>query len=500
MNLKQLCIYLLLAFSMVACSTPESNVLRFGLATAPVSLDPRFATDATSARINRLLYRALVDFDDNLRPIPSLANWEQLNSTHYRFHLGDQGRTFHDGSHLTAADVKATYAFILTAGHASPHRGSLTGIQEITVIDADTVDFILKKPDILFPGRLNIGIVPATHQTAPLNKQPVGSGTFRFVAWPQTSHLQLQRLRDGQRVDFLEIKDPVVRVLKLVRGEIDLLQNDLPPELITWLAKRPEIRISKRQGSNFSYLGFNLQDPVTGQLAVRQAIAYALNREEIIHYVLGDAARLASGLLPPTHWAGSPELPSYPYNPEKARTLLSTVPVHLTFKTSNKSASIRLAAVIQQQLAAVGIQLDLRSYDWGTFYGDIKSGRFQLYSLSWVGIKMPDIFRYAFHSSALPPEGANRGRLQNPQVDALIEQAEQALTLDEQAGYYRQLQHDLLEELPYIPLWYEDHVVAIRETVSGYTLAADGHYDSLNTATKSPGARVATQLIKTFVF
>jgi len=491
MILKRYFTYLLCVFLLTACSRSEPHILRFGLATAPVSLDPRFATDATSARINRLLYRTLIDFDDNLRPIPDLATWEQRSPTHYRFHLGDHGRTFHDGTRLTAVDVKATYEFILTATNASPHRGSLMGIQEIITLDADTIDFMLNKSDPLFPGRLNVSIVPATHIASPLNKQPLGSGTFRFVDWSQTSHLRLQRLRDGQIVDFLEIKDPVVRALKLIRGEIDLLQNDLTPELVTWLAKRPEIQVAKGQGSNFFYLGFNLQDPITGQLAVRQAIAYALNRDEMIHYILGGAARPASGLLPPTHWAGSPELPSYSYDPEKARTLLvqqgftTTHPVLVTYKTSNKPASIRLAAVIQQQLAAVGIRLDLRSYDWGTFYGDIKSGRFQMFSLAWVGIKMPDIFRYAFHSTAIPPSGANRGRLQNPHVDALIEQAEQATTLDEQAARYRELQHYLFDELPYIPLWYEDHVLATNQRITGYTLATDGNYDGLNTISKS---------------
>ncbi len=102
----------------------------------------------------------------------------------------------------------------------------------------------------------------------------------------------------------------------------------------------------------------------------------------------------------------------------------------LQYKTSTDPVRIRIATVIQQQLADVGIDLQLLSYDWGTFYGDIKAGRFQMYSLAWVGIKTPDIFRYAFYSDSLPPEGANRGRLADARVDQLIEAAEQAATLD----------------------------------------------------------------------
>ena len=253
-----------------------------------------------------------------------------------------------------------------------------------------------------------------------------------------------------------------------------------------------EVKVRKGQGSNFTYLGFNLEEAISGQLIVREAIAYAINREEIIHYILGNAARPASSfLLPSTHWAGHPGLPSYPYNPEKAITLLAKAgfskenPLEISYKTSSNPFRIRIATVIQQQLAEVGINMDLHSYDWGTFYGDIKSGQFQMYSLAWVGIKMPDIFRYVFHSSAAPPNGANRGRLNDAQIDALIEQAESAMTLEAQATLYRKLQVLLFQALPYIPLWYEDHVLVTRQRVSGYTLAADGNYDGLNTV--NPG-------------
>ena len=491
MKIRFLFILFLMSLFLMSCGEQsQDNSLRFGLSAAPVSLDPRFATDATSTRINRLLYRALVDFDKSLRPIPELATWEQLSPTLYRFHLGNNGREFQDGTRLTAHDVKATYDFILDKKNASPHRGSLNKIKEIKVQDTDTIDFILTKADVLFPGRLMVGIVPAAliNSKHPFNKQPVGSGEFEFVKWPQSSHLYLKRRKDGQIVEFLEVKDPIVRALKLVRGEIDLLQNDLSPEMITWLDNRSEVKVTKGLGSNFTYLGFNLQDTVTGQFAVREAIAYAINRKDIIRYVLGNAARPASSfLLPPTHWAGHPGLPTYSYNPEKARALLAKAgfskknPLKLSYKTSNNPFRIRIATVIQQQLAEVGIDMDLRTYDWGTFYGDIKSGRFQTYSLSWVGIKTPDIFHYVFHSDAIPPNGANRGRLKNPKIDALIVQAETATSLEKQAAYYRNLQVELFKELPYVPLWYEDHVLVTRQQVSGYTLAADGNYDGLKT-------------------
>lgn len=134
---------------------------------------------------------------------------------------------------------------------------------------------------------------------------------------------------------------------------------------------------------------------------------------------------------------------------------------------------------MQDQLARVGIHVDLRSYDWGTFYGDIKAGRFEMYSLSWVGIHTPDIFSYVFHSRSIPPKGANRGRFVDKHADDLMDQAELALTLQSKKTLYQQLQAYLLEALPYIPLWYQDHVFIAQENLKGYRVAIDGNYDSL---------------------
>jgi peptide/nickel transport system substrate-binding protein len=487
---KFLLLYIIIIPLLLSCNETDTNILRFGLSAAPINLDPRFATDATSARIGRLLYRRLVDFDKSLLPVPELATWKQVTPTHYRFHLGVDGRKFHNGDYLTAKDVKATYDFILDKKNSSPHKGNLGVIQKIQIIDNNTIDFFLNKADTLFPGRLVIGILPIgmINNQHPFNKKPLGSGDYKFIKWEKTGNLSIQRQSDGQMVEFIEVKDPVVRALKLVRGEVDILQNDLPAESIEWLSKRSEVKITKAQGTNFSYLGFNFENEVTGQFAIREAIAYAINREEIIKSVLGNAARIArSFMLPATHWAGHPNLPTYDYNPEKARALLAKLgfnaenPLKLSYKTSNNPVRIRVATVMQQQLKYVGIDMDLRTYDWGTFYGDIKSGSFQMYSLSWVGIKMPDIFQYVFHSKFMPPNGANRGRLNDPEIDALIDQAGAANSLSDQAVLYRKLQEALLKRLPYVPLWYEDHVLVTTKRVSGYDLAADGNYDGLKT-------------------
>lgn len=476
-----------LVIALAACAPPPDDVIRLGIASAPANLDPRFATDATSVRINRLLYRRLVDFDARIRPVASLASWQVLAPDHYRFSLAPDRAAFHDGQPVTAGDVAATYRFILDPDNASPHRSALLLIRRIEVIDDATLDFFLERPDPLFPGYLVTGIVPASviRDKHALHEQPLGSGPFRFLDWPEPGRLRLERIADGQIIEILRIGDPTVRVLKLLRGEVDLLQNDLPAELLGYLDSQDDITVNHGPGSNFAYIGFNLEDPVTGDVRIRRAIAHAIDRAAIIEHVLANAAKPAAALLPPDHWAGNPDLEPVHYAPQQARHLLAAAgytdnnPLLLEYKTSTDPVRLRIATIIQQQLAEVGIRMKLQSYDWGTFYGDIKAGRFQLYSLAWVGIKTPDIFRYAFHSESLPPEGANRGRLADPQTDRLLEAAEKAATLDAQAASYRAVQARLLEVLPYVSLWYEDHVVATRAGIAGYQLARDGNYDGL---------------------
>jgi peptide/nickel transport system substrate-binding protein len=485
--LRYLLFILLIPLSLTGCGEAPKDAIRMGLASAPANLDPRYATDASSTRINRLIYRRLVEFDEASRAIPSLASWEQLSPTHYRFTLRQEGRDFHHGKRLTAKDVQATYAQVLDPANASPHRASLSLIKTIEVLDEERIDFLLERPDPLFPAYLIIGILPADLLAAdhPFHNQPMGSGSFRFMEWPEEGRLAIERIGDSQRFEFLRVQDATVRVLKLLRGEIDMLQNDLAPELLGYLEEQSGISIEQGNGSNFSYLGFNLQDRDTGNVLVRQAIAHAIDRESIIRYALKGAAVPAQALFPPGHWAGADGLEPYVHDPAKARELLASAgydgvrPLELVYKTSSDPLRVRLATIIQSQLADAGIRVDLRSYDWATVYGDIKAGRFQMYSLAWVGLKTPDAFRYIFHSKSVPPDGANRGRYASRRVDALIEQAESEADLNRQAEQYKRLQAVLLEELPYVPLWYENQIFVSRDSIEGYRLASDGRYDGL---------------------
>ncbi len=476
-----------LALLLLGCGQkPTDETLRFGLATAPASLDPRFASDANAARLCRLLYATLVDFDVHFRPVPALADWARLSPLHYRFRLRE-ARRFDDGTVLRADDVVATYQAILDPARGSPLRSALAHIAQVEAVDLMTIDFHLTRSDPLFPGLLTVGILRARDaRLLTLSQQPIGSGNFRLYAPFDTNRVPLERRRDGQRVDFIVVPNESTRALKLLRGELDLAQGGFAPELTDWLSHQLGITVTRYPGTVFSYLGFNLADGPTANPLVRGAIARAIDREQILKFVFRQYARVANTILVPEHWAGNPDLKPVSFDPRAARALLTQAgygpnnPLRLSYKTSNDYFRRRLATILQDQLRHVGIELAIQTYDWGTFYGDIKEGRFQMYGLSWVGLQLPDIFRQAFHSTAAPPHGANRGRYQSQVIDRLIEQAEAASTELARVALYREIETQLLVDLPYVPLWFEDSVVVQGARVGGYDTDLEGHFDGLN--------------------
>jgi peptide/nickel transport system substrate-binding protein len=226
-------------------------------------------------------------------------------------------------------------------------------------------------------------------------------------------------------------------------------------------------------------------------LPVRKAIAHAVDREAIIAHLWRNTVRPASSILPPEHWAFAPDLEPYSYDPEAAARLLDEagfrvgpdgVRLRLEFKTSTDQIARELAAVLQQQLREVGIALEIRSYEFATFYSDIQQGNFELYALRWVaGNDDPDIFEFCFHSESIPPSGANRGRYRNPEVDHLIEEARTSTDPAVRLRNYRRIQEIVHQDLPYVHLWYVNDVAVFSRRLGELELEM-GNYDFLSRA------------------
>ena len=462
---------LLCALCCAACHpTITDATIKFAIAQAPLNLDPRYATDAASERVNRLIYQPLVDFDSASKPAWILASGDAVSDTEYKFTLQKQA-TFHNGDALTAHDVKATYDSLLNLKD-SPHAAEFVNIDSIEVIDNKTLIFKLKQADTHFISKLIIGILPKSliEQNHDFSRDPVGTGPLKFVSWQ--SNLSLQRVSDGQLITLQEVKDPTVRVLKLKKGEIDLIQGDLPPELVKHLQATSGIHVDTDLGANYSYLGLNMQDKLLKNPKVRQAIAHAIDRQAIIDKVMVSNSRIAGAILPPEHFAGNAKLTPYDYNPALAKKLLIEagvkLPLKLEYKTSTDAFRVRLATIMQAQMAQAGIVLEIKSLDWGTFFADVKAGNFQLYGLTWVGIKTPEIYAKAFGSDYFPPNGFNRGRYSDAELDKLLK--------DENWPAATARIH---AQLPYIPLWYEWQFAAMQKNIINYAPKPDGNWDDL---------------------
>ena len=468
--------FLLLCFCICACSRQPSadqasRTINFAIAQAPLNLDPRYATDSASERVNRLIYQPLVGFDVASKPVPVLANWQVIDGKHYRFTLNKNRAPFQNGAILNAIDVKATYDSLQVLKD-SPLTAEFSNIDSIQVEDENTLIFSLKQPDKHFPAKLIVGILPKNliENSHDFSHNPIGNGALTFISWQ--NKLLLKRTQDGQLISLQEVKDPTVRVLKLLRGEADLIQGDLPPELVKHLQGKPEVFVKTSVGANYSYLGLNMQNPVLKQIKVRQAIAHAIDRQAIIDKVMVSNSRVAGAILPPEHYAGNRNLQPYDYNPTLSKKLLLEagvkLPLKLVYKTSTDAQRVRFATILQAQMLPAGISLEIKSLDWGTFFSDVKQGNFELFGLTWVGVKTPEIYAKALGSQNFPPNGFNRGRYANAELDKLLaDESWQAATAHIHA------------QLPYIPLWYEGQFAAMAKNITNYSPKADGNWDDL---------------------
>ncbi|UCD83796.1 MAG: ABC transporter substrate-binding protein [Deltaproteobacteria bacterium] len=480
---------------------PEENVLVIGLEGNPTNLDPRLATDAYSVRIDSIIFNGLMKLDPRANLLPNLTEkYENPTPTTYRFYL-KKGVKFHNGRELTAPDVKYTFETIRDPSFKSPHLNSFEKLKAIKIVDEYTIEFELQEPFAPFLTSLVVGIIPrdiAEQEGEKFGQHPMGTGPFKFRRWVPGSRIELDANPDYYeglpRLDavvFKVVPNDTTRVFELKKGSVHLLQNSVPPDSMDILEEDPGIEIIRKDGINYSYIGFNLEDKILSNKKVRQAIAYALNREEIIEYLLKGLAVPATGLLAPSNWAYEGEVARYDYRPETSRKLLDEAGYldpdgegpksrfKLSYRTSTNRLRQRIGEVLARQLREVGIELETRSYEWGTFFADIKSGNFQLYTLTWVGITEPDIYYYVFHSSSVPPQGANRGRYKNEEIDRLLEEGRRCLEQDSRKEIYSRIQKILAEELPYISLWYSTNVVAQTKGIQGFEIYPGGEFTSL---------------------
>jgi len=472
---------------------------------SPTSLDPRIGVDGFSEHIGSLIFDSLVRKDAHFNLQPWIAtSWDTPDPLTYRFHLRT-GVHFHNGQPLTSADVKYTLDSMRNGTVITAKAASWAHIDGVDTPDAATVIIHLKQPDAALLWNLSdggFGIVPAG-SGRDFAFHPIGSGPFRFVSQLQDDEVILERSENSwqplpqiARIRFAVVPDAITRALELEKGSADVCINCLTADMIYALAKRPDLRVESAPGTNLNYISFNTRDKLLREVGVRQAIAYAMNLPLIIHTLWRDRVQPAHSLLPTQHWAWTGDVEQYPYDPAKANALLDAagwkrdqdgIRFRLAMKTSTDETSRLLAMILQQQLRDVGIALEVRSFEFATFYSDISKGAFQMYTLRWQGgNEDPDIFRYAYESDTIPPRGANRGHYSNPTLDALIREASMSADQAQRRADYVKVQQILAAELPSINLWYLDAVLVHTKRLGNIQISGSGNFDFLRTATVAP--------------
>ena len=450
-----------------------SETLKFGIAQSPQNLHPHLNRDAASEKIVDLVYEKIFDLDFTFNLTSDFIEYEKINDKRYLLKIKQFNNFFSNGQKLTEKDILFSIQSNIDNPLSKFHEG--LNIIESIQLSKNNILIKLKNNDPYFLYKLCLPIIPFNIKElgVDLSLTSLGSGNFKIL---ETKPNVLIERSDGLIVKFIEIKDPSVRALKIINREIDLLQNDLPLPIIKLLQNKRGIYTETKSGHNVSYIGFNHQDHLVKDKAIRKAIAHAINQKEIIQYFFNEQTKLANQLFTSEHWAYT-ELKNYDFNPQLSKQILVEagyqLPINLELKTSTDPFRIKIATIIQSQLKQVGINLKIKSLDWSTFYKDIQNGNFQIYALTWVGLKSPEIYKQIFFSKMTPPFGLNRGFYESLEMDNLINNA---LEKNNWQNVVTLMHEDILM----LPLWFEGNFMATLPSISNYRLYLDGSWVDLS--------------------
>ena len=505
----------------------------------PATLDPLDGTDAASERLRQLMFNSLLRKNEKFEYVGDLASDYKTSDDGktVTFTLNDKV-TFHDGKPLTSADAKYTLdsLFASKKKKAAPFFESVPNaaaagekansnsaggaaantsqpyIDAVETPDARTLVIRLRKPWISLLGNLvSVPIIPQGSADAQ-KTHPIGSGPFKFVTYDESQQIVDLAAYENYWQGAPQIKDLRVRTIldantlqaELQSGRIDIAPgaSNLSPDSFNFLGQDSKLKVEKFPGANIVYLGFNVERPPLNNVKVRQAIAYAIDRESIVRDLMLGQAHIAHSILPESSWAYD-AAQKYAFDPARAKQLLDEAGLTdpdgdgprmrfdkpISFKiTSGNSATSQYAGVIQNSLKSVGIPVEIETLETNTLLPQLSNGQFEMMTLRWVGGNQDPVFlRDLFHSSEIPSttraSARNRGRYRNADFDRAIDEAMNTLDREKAKVLYAQAQQILSRDLPMIPLWYPDVMVISRKGVSNIKVDASNDYSFLRNVT-----------------
>ncbi len=412
----------ILFFSWSGCGAdrPGRNELVVVVEASIEGLDPRFAVSGYGVKLSRMVAAPLVSVDSpDLSVKGELAEKvDQVDDRTYVIRIRKNAR-FWDGRPVTAGDVAATIRSMKSPDSPSPYHSVWTRVASMDILDARTLRIRLIEPHSPFLTDLDIGILPsdqAHHLRALQDRELVGAGPFHVVARSRSKVvLAANPYYYGGRVRIKRlvvrtVQDDDARLLMLAGGSADFTQNTVPPMLLGAVERRRNLVIRRGRSVTHTYVGFNLRHRILRLKAVRLAMALALDRRALIEAKLGGRAELATSILPDFSWAHPKTIPLLPYDPRRAEQLLDEAGLprrgergmrfSLVYKTSNNPFRVALARAMAAMWRKVGLDVEVRPYEWGVFYSDVKKGNFDIFSMQMTELTVPDYHYHFFHSAS----------------------------------------------------------------------------------------------------
>lgn len=454
------------------------------------SLDPHTVTDAASMRMIENMYSTLLRYGDyeRMELEPDLAESVEVSDDYltYTITLVDNA-TFHSGRPVIAEDVKYSLERIRDQGVRAGH---LRNVGSIDTPDEHTVILHLREPTaaletyLAHPMNAIVDRTIVEANDGQLLNVDAGSGPYQLAEWQRGQRLLLQR-HDGYHVPdrpiidhvvFRPMPDETARSTAIRTGEVHIL-HEVPNKDRAILEQADGVRVVSAPGTFWEYIGLNCRRPPLDDVRVRQAIAWAVDRDQLNRAIkFGQATVLTGGHIPPNHWAYA-GLDLYPApDPDKARQLLADaghadgIEIEMVVDSSI-DYQVRAAEMVKQQLAAVGIDVNLRGLEPGVFYDRLNNREFEATLVGWLGFVDPD----EWVADLFRSDGQyNQQGYANEQVDELIEQAARTHDRDERRELYRDIQQQVATDAPMVFLYINPHTTAIRDNISGYRVHPTG--------------------------
>jgi peptide/nickel transport system substrate-binding protein len=474
-------------------------------------LDPVRAQDSESIGLGTLLFEGLVRWKAGSTDVePGLArSWEMsADGRVWTFHLRS-GVVFHDGTPLDAAAVAFSIERLLLRSHpnylatadADYWRSLMKEVTRVVPIGNATVEIRVARPYAPLLG--NLAMFPIVSPAAVRERgdgfkaHPVGTGPFRFEAWRPGDSIVVRRFErywgDPPLLDqivFRVVADARQRLVDLESGSVDLATAILPDEQ-PFVELHPDLELHLAPGNDVSYLAFNVTRHPFDDRAVRRAVAYAINKEPIVKLAFQGRAVAADAPVPPMQWGHHQPKTRYPYDPARARQLLSAAVVgqvldpgvtYTLYAPSTPRPYLpspeRVARFLQAGLAQVGIKTELRLQPYQQHRASVEAGEHDLALFGWIGdTGDPDNFLYVlFHSdNAVEGTATNIAFFRDREVDRLLTAAQGAADQASRTRLYVAAQDRIADESPWVPIAHSEYVVAARKDLAGVTLSPLGH-------------------------